>query len=381
VKRLYGIDVVRRPTPTSSAAEATAQIAAEKAAGNDTTGRVGLIWTNGLNFLEQTERGLLYGPWAYKVPNAANFDFSDPAVGYDFGIPTAGFELPYNQAQVVFIYNPNCTGLNSGPPQTMTDLVTWIKSNPGKFTYANPGNATGDFTGSVFIRHFLYEFTGGYQQYYGKHDFTLYKQKVSAAFAQLRSIDPFLYRLQSTTTAYYPSSQLEVDNLFATGDICINLSYNPSQVGLMIHTAQPNGTLNWPEGVKAYVPTSGTIGNVNFIAISYNCKALLGSLVTANFIASMGAQYKRREVYPPGIGVLQPFSLKAAAIVDGGWDYVFDDLPDFSETPSHHDLNSRFLPEIDSHYTVQMQIDWWWCIAKNMTTAPVVYGGSGCACF
>ena len=41
-----------------------------------------------------------------QVPNAANFDFNNIAIRYDFGLPTNGFELPYNEAQVVFIYNP-----------------------------------------------------------------------------------------------------------------------------------------------------------------------------------------------------------------------------------------------------------------------------------
>ena len=31
-----------------------------------------------------------YGPWAFKVPNAANFDFTSPSIAYDGGIPTAG---------------------------------------------------------------------------------------------------------------------------------------------------------------------------------------------------------------------------------------------------------------------------------------------------
>jgi len=172
-----------------------------------------------------------------------------------------------------------------------------------------------------------------------------------------------------------------VDNLFATGAICITLSYDPEHVGEMVHVPQPSGTLNWPVGVKAYVPTSGTIGNVNYVAISYNAKSLLGALVVADFIGSMGAQYKRREIKPPGIGAIQAFSPTCDAIVKGGWDVPFNDIADFDETPSHSALSAGFMPEIDSNYAIQMQTDWWLCVAQNLTTAAVAAGGSGAACF
>ena len=266
------------------AGQATAQIAAEKAAGNDTTGRVGLVWTNGPDYLQERSQGLLYGPWTTQVPNAANFDFSSPAIAYDFGQPTAGYEFPYNSAQVVFAYNPNCTGLSGGPPQTMAALVSWVKANPGKFTYANPGNITGDYTGSVFIRHFLYEFAGGYQQFSGSYNEALYIQKVPLAFAQLRAMEPGIYRQPGSTQPFYPASQNDVDNLFANASICINLSYDPEHTGEMIHDPQPAGTLNWPSSIQNYLPQSGTIGNVNYVAISYNAQALLGALVVANYI-------------------------------------------------------------------------------------------------
>jgi len=362
------------------AGQATAQIAAEKAAGNDTTGRVGLVWTNGPDYLQERSQGLLYGPWTTQVPNAANFDFSSPAIAYDFGQPTAGYEFPYNSAQVVFAYNPNCTGLSGGPPQTMAALVSWVIANPGKFTYANPGNITGDYTGSVFIRHFLYEFAGGYQQFSGSFNEALYIQKVPLAFAQLRAMEPGIYRQPGSTQPFYPASQNDVDNLFANASICINLSYDPEHTGEMIHDPQPAGTLNWPSSIQNYLPQSGTIGNVNYVAISYNAQALLGALVVANYIGSMAAQYQRRQITPPGIGVPQAYNPTCDAIVNGGWSVPFADSADFPETPTQAALSAAFMPEIDSNYAVQMQIDWWFCVYENLATAPVAAGGSGASC-
>ena len=44
--------------------------------------------------------GYAYGPWAYKTPNAVNFDFTDDKIEYDFSLLTSGYEMPYNEAQV-----------------------------------------------------------------------------------------------------------------------------------------------------------------------------------------------------------------------------------------------------------------------------------------
>ena len=53
----------------------------------------------------------------------------------------------------------------------------------------------------------------------------------------------------------------------------------------------------WSNYTKAYVMDSGTIMNTNFIAIAKNAKNLLSAIVTTNYIASISAQFSRREVY------------------------------------------------------------------------------------
>jgi putative spermidine/putrescine transport system substrate-binding protein len=116
--------------------------------------------------------------------------------------------------------------------------VDWVLANPGKFTYANPGGLDGDYTGSAFIRHFLYEFGGGYQEFAGAFNLTIYLEKVTSAFAKLREMEPGIYQQPNTTVPFYPASQIDVDNLFAMGEICITLSYDPDHVGQLIFDAQ-----------------------------------------------------------------------------------------------------------------------------------------------
>jgi putative thiamine transport system substrate-binding protein len=120
---LYDVDVVRVPISPDGAFQATAQIAAEKVAGNTHNGSVGLVWTNGPDFYAERHQNLLYGPFATQLPNSPNFNFSNPGIAFDFGQPTEGFEFPYNGAQIVFIYNPLCPNLENGPPLDMSALV------------------------------------------------------------------------------------------------------------------------------------------------------------------------------------------------------------------------------------------------------------------
>ena len=97
--KLYNIQLVRVPIQSTSTAIniVNAEISAGYGMNN---GTVDMIWINGQNFARLKNSGHAYGPWANKVPNAANFDFSDPSIEYDFGIQTSGLEIPYNLAQV-----------------------------------------------------------------------------------------------------------------------------------------------------------------------------------------------------------------------------------------------------------------------------------------
>jgi len=311
-----------------------------------------------------------------KNSKCGEFRLGAPGIAYDFGQPTRGYEFPYNSAQITFYYNPTCMPT---PPGTMSDLVNWVLANPGNFSYADPSQ---DYTGSAFIRHFLYEFNGGYKTFLGSYNLATYKQYVPNAFAKLRQMVPGI--IKKNGKAWYPDNQTVTDNLFAVGQICLALSYDPEHAGEYIHVPQPAGILPFPNNTRNYLPTTGTIGNVNYVAISYNAKSLFGALVTSNFIGSMGAQFVRRQIAPPGIGALQSYNPTCDAIVNGGWGAAFAVSPDYPETPSAAALSAAFVPEIDSNYANQMQIDWILCVLNNQTTATgnTTYGlGSGAACF
>ena len=61
--------------------------------GNNNNGGVDLIWINGENFNAMKTAGNLYGPFAYKLPNANNYNFQSNNIAYDFGLATQGYEV------------------------------------------------------------------------------------------------------------------------------------------------------------------------------------------------------------------------------------------------------------------------------------------------
>lgn len=161
------------------------------------------------------------GPWSKKIPNAVNFDFTDPAIAYDGGVPINGMEMPYNGAQVVFIYNTKFINSTSFI-NTIQNIGNWVKKNPGKFTYAAPyvSDSVYDFTGSVFVRHVFYALAGPYTDFLLSGpavNEALYEARVTPVWQWLRSIEPYLYTNNKTYLGNfktYPTTNAAVDALF-----------------------------------------------------------------------------------------------------------------------------------------------------------------------
>jgi len=214
---------------------------------------VDMIWSNGNNFLREktgsatpvgpgpgyssyTGGNYLYGPWATKVPSSANYDWTSSVVNSDFGTANDGYEMPAWQSNFVLTYRTDIFDSSTPartPPTSFADLADKVKTAggvlDGKFTYAAPS----DSTGSAFIRHFLYEKTGGYSQYLGGYNQALYKQNVKTAFALLSSMDSHIYNCNSATNGKYCDNQAAVDSLFSSGAIYM-VSFKPSQ-GITSH--------------------------------------------------------------------------------------------------------------------------------------------------
>jgi len=272
LKERYNITL--NQVPVAEATQFVNQVLGEKQAGKDKEGAVDMMWINGENFRTMKEAGLLYGPWADKVPSSQYVNWDDPSVAFDFGYPVEGYELPYWKAQVVVGYD---TAKISQPPKTMGELIEWIKANPGKFTYPAPP----DFTGSVWVRMMCYHATGGYEQFLGEFDQALFDEKFPACWELLNEIEPYLWRKGET----YPETNTALYELFAQGEVWFEMSYGPGHVQSFIDAGK------YPDTARTFVFDEGTIANTNYTAIAYNSPHKAAAVVAANFMLSPEAQY------------------------------------------------------------------------------------------
>lgn len=236
-------------------------------------GTIDLIWINGENFKIAMDNELLFGPIVEKLPNFNKYINKDSEdINYDFGYPTQGYEAPYGRAQFNFIYDSSKV---EKPPESFKQLTEWIKNNPGKFTYA----ALPDFTSSAFVRHVIYNKSGGYEKFYDMEEENFIKE-IQPALEFLSEIEPYLWREGET----YPATQAQLDNLYADGEVWMTMAYNPTKASGEIAKG------NFPSSSRSFVIEEGTISNTHFLAVPFNAPNKEAALVTANFLMSFEAQ-------------------------------------------------------------------------------------------
>lgn len=270
----HGVTINR--VPLTDTVDAVNTVLGEKQAGRDEDGSVDMIWINGENFKTGKQAELWFCGWTEALPNMQYVDTSDPGILNDFGTPVDQCESPWSHAQFAFTYD---SAKVAEPPSSMTELLQWIKDNPGQFTYPAPP----DFTGSVFVRHVLYHAAGGYEDLLGPFDQATFDAVAPALWETLNDIEPSLWRGGET----YPQTKPDLDNLFANGEVSMAMTYGPAEVGGFV----ADGI--FPATSRQFVFDEGTIGNNNFVAIPYNSPNKAGAQVVANILLSPEAQYEK----------------------------------------------------------------------------------------
>ncbi|WP_018249567.1 ABC transporter substrate-binding protein [Orenia marismortui] len=300
-------------------------------------GTIDLLWINGENFKTAMDNELLFGPFADSLPNYNRYmDTDSKQITTDFGFPTKGYEAPYSKAQFIFIYDQNKI---EEAPYSFEELIAWIKSHPGKFTYP----ALPDFTGSAFVRHVIYEVTGGYEQYYNLEDEAEIRKKIRPALEFLADLEPYLWREGET----YPSTIAQLDNMFADGEVLMSMGYDPSKATSEI----VKGT--YPDSARTFVLESGTISNTNFLAIPFNSPNKAGALVVANFLESFEAQLSKYS--PENWGALPVFSYDKLNVQEK------EELADLDlgvATLSQEVLDKHSVPELPADLVPIIEDEW-----------------------
>ena len=332
LKEKYNVNL--EMVPVDGAPVYVNKVLGEKQAGKTTNGAVDMMWINGENFKTMMQGGLLFGPYNDKLPN---IKYCSPDIlGFDFGYPINGHETPYGAAQCVMEYDSEFV---KTPPANIGELFDWAKANPGKFTYAAPP----DFNGSVFVRHVFYYVAGGYQKMMGPFDEDVYNEIAPKVWAMLNDIEPYLWRKGET----YPESATKMKELLGNGEVYFNNNYGPDGAT----NAIKNGI--YPDTIRTFVFEDGMIGNINFVAISFNSGNKAASMVMANEIIDPEVQYHAAS--PDGMFWLTPLDLTT---VPSDIRAKFEALPIPESRVPTEVLNTHKLPELQADWLIRIEEDW-----------------------
>ena len=275
MKEKYDITMERVPMDID---QVLSQLSGEIQAGEE-DGSIDMIWINGENFQSAKENNMLYGPFTDKLPNFNEYvDAESEDVTLDFGYPVEGYEAPYGKAQMVLIAD---TAVTPELPKSAEELKAFVEANPGKVTYP----ALPDFTGSVFVRNIIYELCGYEQFLTMEPDKETVRQAVAPAMEYLRELNPYLWNKGQT----FPESSTTLDNMFADGELVLNMTYDAYGTALKIADGA------YTETTESFQFDKGTIGNTNFMAIAANSGNKAGAMTAINEMLSPEIQADRYE--------------------------------------------------------------------------------------
>lgn len=337
-----GVELNR--VPMNDSQDIINQLVDEKSAGK-TEGSMDIIWINGENFKAAKDNELLWGDFSGQLPNFKDFvDQEAPEIAKDFGEPVDGLEAPWGKAQFVLVYDEKKV---ENPPKSMDKLAEWVKENPGQFTYP----ALPDFTGSAFIRHVLYETTGGYEQYQKPAaDIADLEKRLEPMWQYLNDLKPFLWREGKT----YPESLAKQDQLFASGEVAMTMSYDPALAASEVMNGR------FPESTRTFVLDGGTLSNTHFLSVPFNSASKAGAMVAINEMMSPEAQTAK--LSPENWGDLSALDYEKLSEEQ---QQAMDDV-DFGEaTIPLEELEQHRLPELSSDYIEIIEKGWMENVAKD----------------
>ncbi len=319
LKENYDITLERVPMDID---QILSKLSGEKQAGTE-EGSVDVIWINGENFYSAKENGLLFGAFAEQLPNYKSLvDAQDVENLYDFGYPVEGFEAPYGKAQLVLM---NDSALNPETPKNTAELMEYAKKYPGKVTYP----ALPDFTGSAFVRNVIYDISGHEIFADMEADKETVRAAIAPAMEYLKELSPYLWNQGKT----YPASSTLMDNMFADGELAINMSYSPYSAALSI----ADGV--YPATARTFLFENGMIGNTNYMAIAQNAPNKAGAMVLINEILSAQMQASQ-------LDVLKTLPVVSHELLSDEEKALFDAVDIGEGTIAQDELLSKRLPEM-----------------------------------
>ncbi len=330
----YGVTVTQ--VKLTDTAEAVARVLAEKEAGQTVGGSVDLIWINGANFLSMKDKGLLYGPFAADLPNAAYLDLSTgAAASTDFTLPTEGYESPWRLAKFVLTHD---SARVPDPPRTMAALLDWARAHPGRFTHP----AVANFMGATFLKQALVELAPDPALLQAPPTAASFAAATAPLWDWYDALGPVMWRGGRT----FPENESVLQQMLADGEVDFAMAFDPAAAA----NAVEQGLL--PDTVRSYGMAGGSLGNISFVAIPFNAAHKEGAMVLANFLLDPATQAHAQD-----IRVLGSYSVLDPARLDAGGQAAFAALPTSPALPDPASLG-KTLVEPHPDWMVRLAAEW-----------------------
>jgi putative thiamine transport system substrate-binding protein len=334
VRARYGVEL--RQVKLTDTGEAVARVVAEKSAGHDADGTVDLIWINGPNFLSMKEKGLLFGPFVDKLPNAKFIDtVNKPSNVTDFTVPVDGYESPWRLAQFVFIYD---SAHVPSPPRSLAALAAWIKAHPGRFTHPDPK----DFMGASFLKQVLIDLAPDRELLQRPADDQDFAAETAPLWAWYDSVRPSFWRKGEQ----FPANEPALIQLLNDGEVDFAMAFDPGEAAASVEAGR------LPATVRVTTLAGGTIGNTSFVAIPFNSPHKDGAMVVANFLLDPATQAHAQD-----IRALGAFNVLDLSKLSPDQRKLFADLPTSPSLPTAADL-AKVLLEPHPSWMTRISEEW-----------------------
>lgn len=319
LKEAYDVELNRVPMDT---AEFVRQLSLDKDA-DRTRGTIDVVWINGDNFRNAKAAGLLRDGLPRRVPNAKLLN--ETAQQTDAGTPTDGLELAWGNVQFILHYD---AAKVTEVPQTFEELRRWTEDNPGRFTYPE----VTDFTGNAFVRHLLYERYG-----------TDIEDGIDESFwDELKAWSPSLWKEGRT----YPKTLEQLDQLYASGDVWMTMGFNERRAEAEVIAGI------FPEQTRALV-LDHSIASTHFLAVPFNAPNPDGALVLINELLSPEAQLVKQS--PDYWGDGTSLDLSKLDVADRE---AFMELGDGVTYPDADRLQKRSIPDYGPDVIDAVREEW-----------------------
>ena len=329
------LGVKLRRVPVADTKDAMTRVLAERQAGKK-DGSVDLVWVNGDNFATGKQADAWRCGWSDRLPNMKFVGRDDALVTQDFGTKVSGCEAPWHKAQFTLVYD---SARVAEPPTSMSGVLTWAKTHPGRFTYPAPP----DFTGSVFVREALYSTSGGYAEIPAQFDQGAYDKLTPKLWDALEDLAPSLWRQGRT----YPRDSVALDRLYADGEVDMTMTYGPATLTKLV----ADGT--FPATTRVLPLKEGTIGNASFLAIPSSSGDSEGAMVVANLALSPAQQAIKADP-----DVWGQFTVLDTGLLSRADRARFDALPASKVVPPYDVLSRNANPELASSWVSKLDAGW-----------------------